>query len=747
MSERTIARRVCPLCEATCGLELTVEAGRIARVRGDGEHVFSHGFICPKGVAFGELVHDPDRLRRPLIRTGSDWAEVSWDRAFEVVDSGLQGAIEAGGRHAVALYVGNPSVHTMAGGQMLGVLVRSLATRNYYTAASVDQIPKHVSCGHMFGDPLAFPVPDLDRTDFVLMLGANPWESNGSLATAPDFKGRLKAIQARGGAFVVVDPRRTATAAHADEHLQVRPGSDPLLLFALVNVLFAEGLVRLGRLAEHVTGLSELESLAAPFTPERVAPACAISAERMRGLARRLAAAPTACVYGRVGTSTVEFGTLASWLIDVLNVLTGNLDSPGGAMFPLAPHQRQRLRPGGKGFAIGAWSSRVRGVPEAFKQLPVAVLAEEIDTPGPDQVRALISYAGNPVLSTPNSGRLDLAMGGLDFMVSIDPYLNETTRHAHVILPPPDPARVAHYDFSFLALSIRNLAVYSPPVLPPDPAGMADSEILARLAMIASGQGAHPDMAAAEEVLLGMALARAVEDESSRAHGRDASELRAMVTGSGLPERLLDVAVRAGAYGDGFGSHPGGLNLDVLLAHPHGIDLGPLEPRLPELLRTPSARIELCPQPIAADVPRLLAALARPPAGLVLVGRRHLRSNNSWMHNLPSLVRGKDRCTLQVHPEDAARLDLVDGGVARVSSRAGAVVAPVEVTADVMRGVVSLPHGWGHAATGTRLRVAEAHAGVNSNLLADETVIDPLSGNAVLNGIPVCVEAAEAASV
>ncbi|WIM98539.1 molybdopterin oxidoreductase family protein [Actinoplanes oblitus] len=725
------AYRTCPLCEAACGLELTVTGETVTAVRGDREHVFSHGFICPKGATFGRLAEDPDRLRRPMIRRADGrHEEVSWDEAFAAVEAGLRPIVERYGPQAVAAYLGNPNVHTMAGGLYVTPLLKALGTRNIFSASTVDQMPKHVSCGYLYGSPLAIPVPDLDRTDFLLMLGANPWESNGSLATAADFPGRLKAIQARGGRFVVVDPRRTRTAEHADEHLFIRPGTDAFLLFGMVHTLFGEGLVELGRLTPYVSGVDLVRELAASFPPEEVAAVCDVPAERIRGLARELAAAPTAAVYGRIGTCTVEFGTLTSWLVDVLNVLTGNLDRPGGVMFPLAAHLRPGTKPGGRGFTVGRWHSRVRGLPEVKGELPVAVLAEEIDTPGEGQVRALLTVAGNPVLSTPNSGRLDRALAGLDFMVSVDPYLNETTRHADVILPPLDPTRKGHYDFSFLALAVRNFAAYSPPVLAAEPDTLDECDILARLIQIVTGRSGD-----LHEELLGGALRKVGE-----ALGKDAAELRALVTGDGPAERLLDVALRTGAYGDWFGAVPEGLSLGRLLAAPHGVDLGPLKPRIPEVLRTPSGLIELCAPPLAAETARLRAALDRPRPGLVLIGRRHLRSNNSWMHNVPALVKGKDRCTLQIHPEDAARLTLADGIAAAVTSRAGSVVARIEVTDRVMPGVVSLPHGWGHDLPGVRLAVAAAHPGVNTNVLTDELVIDPLSGNSVLNGIPVEVK-------
>ncbi|MEV6343148.1 molybdopterin oxidoreductase family protein [Actinoplanes sp. NPDC051851] len=700
-----IAHRTCPLCEAACGLELTVTGDRVTAARGDRDHVFSHGFVCPKGATFGQLSHDPDRLAGPLVRG----EPASWEEAFAAVEAGLRPLL--GEPDGIAFYLGNPNAHTMAGGLYVTPMLKAARSKNVYSASTVDQMPKHVSSGYLFGHPLTIPVPDIDRSELVLILGANPWESNGSLATAADFPGRLKAVQARGGRFIVVDPRRTRTAEHADEHLFIRPGTDAFLLFGVVHALFADGLVELGRLEGHVTGVPEVRDLAASFAPSLVAPMCGISADRIHLLAREIAAASSAAVYGRIGTCTVEFGTLTSWLIDVVNILTGNLDRPGGVMFPRAPHEPVSSLGGRKGFRTGRWHSRVRGFPEVKGELPVATLADEIETPGAGRVRALITVAGNPVLSTPNSARLDRALGELDFMVSVDPYLNETTRHADVVLPPPDATRKGHYDFSFLALSVRNFAAYSPPVLPPDPGALDECDILARLTLILSGQPAATDPSVLHSRLLGAPLA----------------------PGDSPAERLLDAALRAGPYD---------LTLDDLRAHPHGIDLGPLEPRIPSVLRTPSGTIELVVPAIAADVDRLRAALAPSrsssnPADLVLIGRRHLRSNNSWMHNVPALVKGRDRCTLQIHPQDAARLTLTEGDQAQVTSRAGTLAVGVEITDRVMPGVVSLPHGWGHDRPGTRLSVAANHPGVNTNLLTDELVIDPLSGNSVLNGIPV----------
>jgi anaerobic selenocysteine-containing dehydrogenase len=732
--------RTCPLCEATCGLELTVVDGQVRGVRGDRDDVFSRGFICPKGTTLGQLHDDPDRLRGPLLRRGGELRPATWEEAFAEVARRLPPIIERHGRDAVAVYLGNPNVHNLSGMLYGRVLLKALGTRNVFTASTVDQRPKEVSSALLFGTTVSVPVPDLDRTSHLLLLGANPLASNGSLATAPDWPGRLRRIRQRGGAVVVVDPNRTRTAAQASEHVPVRPGTDAQLLMAMVHTLFAEGLVELGAAAGLVAGVEVVEGLARDFPPEAVAPLCGVDAATIRRLARELAAAPSAAVYGRTGICTQEFGTLASWLVDVLNVLTGNLDRPGGAMFP-KPAAGGANTAGapryGRQTLLGRWRSRVRGLPETFGELPVACLAEEIDTPGEGQVRALVTVAGNPALSAPNSGRLQRALASLELLVCVDFYVNETTRAADVILPPPSPLERGHYDLAFYLFALRNVANYSPPVLPPPPGQPDEWQILCRLALAAQGLGGDADPALADDAAIRFLVGRAAADPHSPFAGRDPDEVLAELAPRTGPERILDFLLRAGPYR---------LTLDTLLEHPHGVDLGPLQPRLPEVLRTPSGMVELAPEPLVADVARLRASLERArdrdDGRLVLIGRRHLRSNNSWMHNIGTLARGKGRCTLQVNPADAARIGLEDGGAARVASRTGALVAPVELTDAVAPGVVSLPHGWGHDLPGVAMAVAKAHAGVNANLLADDDRYDEPSGNAVLNGIPVQVTAA-----
>ncbi|MGI8663949.1 MAG: molybdopterin oxidoreductase family protein [Acidimicrobiales bacterium] len=769
-SATTTTFRTCPLCEAGCGLEVTTSAttadAEVLRIRGDREDVFSRGYICPKGSTLKHLHDDPDRVRRPLVK-GPDGAfvEASWDEAWATVERLLGGVIDRHGRSSLSAYIGNPNAHNL-GALLYGRFVmQALGTKQLYSASTVDQRPKEISSGLLFGASLSVPVPDIDRTDLLVMLGANPYASNGSLATAPDWPGRIEALIARGGRLVVLDPRRSRTAEQASEHVPIRPGTDAFWLFAIVNVLDADGLIDLGALAPHATGLDEVVALAAPFTPEAVEPVTGVAAERTRRLAQELATAERAVVYGRIGTTTQEFGTIASWLVDVVNALTGNLDRVGGAMFstPAAGSATTRGALGrGRGIRLHRHASRVRGLGETLGELPVAALAEEIDTPGEGQVRALVTVAGNPVLSTPNGERLDAALASLEAMISVDIYVNETTRHADVILPVPDALAKSHYDVALLQLALRNVANYSPPVIEREPGQPDEWEVLAKLALVASGEGAGADPATIDELAVGAMLRSAVTDESGPIFGRDPEEILAMLAPRTGPERLLDLMVRTGPYGDGFAracrdwahaaSLPDGvepLTLAALIAKPHGIDLGPLVPRLPGVLRTPSGKVELAPEPLVADVQRLRDALQRrrDEGSLVLVGRRHLRSNNSWMHNLDVLVKGKARCTLQMHPDDAARLGLLDGAGAEVSSRVGRLVVPVEVTDSIMAGVVSIPHGWGHDKPGAQLGIAAGHAGVNSNVLTDEQLLDALSGNAVLNGIPVTVAAVHKAGV
>jgi anaerobic selenocysteine-containing dehydrogenase len=701
-----------------CGLAVSVEGDQVVSIRGDEDDVFSHGHICPKAVALKDLHEDPDRLRRPLVRRGSDWEEIGWEAALDLAADRLLAVQRAHGRHAVAVYQGNPTVHNYGAILYGQLMVRALRTRSRFSATSVDQLPHMLASLLMFGHQLLLPVPDVDHTSFLLVLGANPLVSNGSMMTAPGIERRLRALRARGGRLVVVDPRRTETAAMADSHLAIRPGTDALLLLALLQVVFAEGLASPGRLAAMVSGLEEVEAAVREFPPERVAAATGIAAEEIRALARAFAQSPSAVAYGRVGVSTQELGGVCHWLLYVLNAVTGNLDRKGGAMFthPAVDLVALGDRIGQRGhFAKG--HSRVRGLPEFGGEWPAAVLAEEMDTPGPGQIRAFVSLAGNPVLSTPNGARLERALAGLEFMVSIDPYLNETSRHAHLVLPPVSPLERDHYDLVFHVLAVRNTARYSPALFTPPPDAREDWQILHGLAQrIGARRG-------------GQGLTSSL---ITRAAGRLG------------PRGILALLLRTGPRGRGLRPWGGGLTLKALEAAPHGVDLGALTPALPGALRTPDHRIALAPPALMADLGRVRARLASAEGetALSLIGRRDLRSNNSWMHNSPRLTRGPDPCTLLMHPGDAIARGLAHGDRVDVRSRAGQVEATLTVTDAMRPGVVSLPHGWGHDRPGIRLGVAGQRPGVSLNDVTDEREVDTLCGTAVLSGVPVEVNRA-----
>jgi anaerobic selenocysteine-containing dehydrogenase len=727
--------RTCPLCEAMCGLEIHVEDAEVKLIRADRDDVWSKGFLCPKGTTLGHLHHDPDRLRAPMIRDGEEWREVSWDEAFARCEELLLGARDSHGLDAMTAYIGNPTVHNFSLGRYVGLFMGLAAFPMIYSAGTVDQWPKNVSSALMYGNMWDIPAPDLCRTQEFWIMGANPQASQGSLLACPDIMGEIDAIRARGGRTVVFDPRRTGTADRADVWHAIVPGTDAAFLLGVVHVLFADGLVDLGDVADLVVGVDGVQHAAQAFSPEAVASTCGIPADTIRRLAHELAAAPSAAVYGRIGLCNQEFGTLASWLIDVVNVLTGNFDRPGGLMFgnPIAWSLASLPNPTwADGYEFGRWTSRVRGAPEVLGQVPVSCLAEEIATPGEGQLKALITIAGNPVISAPDAGRLDEALPLLECMISVDNYLNETTRHAHVILPGLSALEQPHYDEMIWSWASRSAGNYSPAVFPRDDRPH-EWEILARLGAWCAGlRGDQVDVAALDDgFFAALVAAKQLDYDTVVAHYEGVEDMQ------GGPRRLLDFTIRTGPFGDWYGRDPDGLTLASFEAEPHGIDKGPMVPRAREVLSTPSGKIELAPAYIVGDVARLQQRLDRSAEGLVLTSRRHVRSNNSWMHNVKVLVKGKDRCTLLIHPEDAARAGVADGTLARVSSEAGALEVPVEVSDEMMPGVVSLPHGWGHDKAGTRLSVAREHAGVNNNLLAPGHFVDEISGNAAVNGIPV----------
>ena len=693
----------CPLCEALCGILVEVDGQRIRSVRGDPDDPFSRGYICPKAAALADLHDDPDRIRTPLVRDGSGWREVSWKVALDRAAEGLARVRRRHGRDAVGVYYGNPVAHNLGLMTHLLPFTRALRTRNIYSASSADQLPQMLAALRMFGHFALIPVPDVDRTDFFLILGANPLTSNGSLMSAPDMRRRLAGIRARGGRVVVVDPRRTETAEAAGEHLAIRPGADALLLAAMLHVLFAEQRTRLGQLAGRVKNLDTLAALVRDFPPERVAQRTGIAAPAIRRLAIDFAAARRAVGYGRVGLCTQRFGTLAVWLLQALNLVTGRLDEEGGLLLttPAADGVAALTRLGLRG-TFDRWRGGAGRLPEFTGELPVAALADEIESAGQRSVRALITAAGNPVLSAPNGRRLDKAMGSLEHMVVIDPYLNETTRHAHVVLPPAPPLARAHYDLALNIFAVRNVAKYAAPVVPRTPEQWHDWEILGELA--------------------GRVLAP-----------RPLRRLAVRATRELQPDRILDLLLRLG---------PHKLSLAKLRAAPHGLDLGPLQPgRLAVRIATTDGKIDAAPEEFVKEArTRLLAEADRRTNGhLALIGRRQLRSNNSWLHNSPRLMKGDRGCTLLVHPADAAARQLATGDLAELESEAGRLAVPVEVTDAVRPGVVSLPHGWGHDRDGIELNVARNHAGASANDVTSERYLDTLSGNAAFNGVPVTV--------
>lgn len=692
-TQRRTHYRTCNLCEAMCGLEIELEGTEVLAIRGDPADPLSQGHICPKAVALQDVYADPDRLKHPVRRTPAGWEQISWEEAFDEVARQLKGVRERHGPDAVAVYQGNPSVHNVGTLLTAPGFFKSLGTRSRYSATSVDQLPHHFAAWQMFGHPFLLPIPDLDRTQHWLILGANPLASNGSIMTSPNVRKRLKAIQARGGKVVVLDPRRTETAEAADTHHFIRPGSDVLFLLAFVNVLFAEGYVRLERLSGFTESLEALREATLAFTPEQVAGATGLEAAALRQIVGEFAESPSAVCYGRIGLSTQAFGGLCQWLVNAVNVLTGNLDRAGGAMFTSPAVEMVRS----KGFEeiFGRWKTRVRGLPEFDGELPVSALAEEILTPGEGQIRALVTSCGNPVLSTPNGRQLEQALGGLEFMVAVDLYVNETTRHAHLILPPATGLETAHYDLVFHTFAVRNTAKYSDPLFP-------------------KAEGAKYDWEIFEELRNRMTLPEGTELPAPRD-----------------PAEKLEQGLRSGQYG---------LNLEQLRANPHGLDLGPLQPRLPQRLLTPNQQINLAPERMLKDLPRAESLLGQAPSQLQLIGRRHLRSNNSWMHNSPRLVRGPDRCTLIINPHDAEARGIAHGSTVQVRSRVGCVEVRAEVSDTIMPGVVSLPHGYGHTREGTQLEVAQQHAGVSINDLTDELELDPLTGNAALSGVAVTVQ-------
>jgi anaerobic selenocysteine-containing dehydrogenase len=727
----TIHLRTCPLCEAMCGLEIKVKDDKVGVIRADKEDVWSKGYLCPKGTTLGHLHEDPDRLRHPMIRDGETWREATWDEAFARCEELVLGVLQRHGKEAMTTYIGNPVAHNFSLARGVGVFIGMAGFPTLYSAGTVDQWPKNVSSALMYGNMWAIPTIDLRRASHVVIMGGNPHASQGSLMACPDVLGELDSIRERGGKVTVIDPRRTGTVKHADEWVPIVPGTDALLLLAMVNTLFADGSVDVGAVEGMVNGVDDVKRLAEPFTPEAVASTCKIAAADIRRLARELAAAEPGALYGRIGLCNQEFGTLASWLVDVINILTGGFDSPGGMMWskPVVWTMSSLPDPSfPNGYEFGRWRSRVRGAPEVLGQVPVSCMAEEIDTPGDGQIKLLVTVAGNPVISAPDSARLDAALPQLEGMISIDNWMNETTRHADVILPGLSPLEQPHFDDLIWAFAVGSSGNWSDAIFPPEDGRPDEYDILVRIGALCMGlPNADIDVRALDDAFVSaLCEFKGVDPAHVLSH-----------YDHGGPERVLDLTIRTGPWGDRYGEIEDGLTLQSFKDAPHGIDLGPMVPRAHDVVTTPSGKIELAPEYITADLDRLRRRLDRNGDGLVLISRRHVRSNNSWMHNVSVLVKGKDRCTLLIHPTDAARSGVEDGKLARVSSEAGEIEVPAEVSDEMMPGVVSLPHGWGHSRPGTRLSVASEHAGVNNNILAPGTFVDVVSGNAAVNGIPV----------
>ncbi len=723
-TEQQLHYSTCTLCEAMCGIEVATKGRQILSIKGDKDNPFSQGHICPKASALKDLYDDPDRLKRPVKRVGDNWQEITWEDAFDLVANKLHGIQQEHGEDGVGVYLGNPNAHNMGAILFGPYFYRALKTHNRYSATSVDQLPHHIISRRLFGHMSQIPIPDIDHTQHFMIIGGNPLASNGSIMTVPNVKKRLKGIQKRGGKVVVIDPKRSETADLSCEHHFIRPGSDVLLLLAMLHVLFEKQLYNVEALLPYAEDIMEVEHYVRNFSPEKVSEKTGIQASQIIQLVTDFCEAEAAVCYGRMGASVQAFGTLTQYLIMLFNILTGNLDKRGGMMFtqPAA----DTLPVAGKG-SLGTFTSRVRGLPAFAGEYPVACLAEEILTPGEGQIKAMVIGAGNPVVTTPNAEQLDKAFAQLDFMVAVDFYITETSRHADVILPPVTALERDHYDIVFHNFAVRNFAKYSEAVVDTDADQLTDWQIYLSLA-----------------------------ERIDKLNGRSTAHYAALW--SKQPKGVVDDLLQTGLYGDKRGAFQNGVNdsdtekegstahgltLKKLKANPHGIDLGPLQPSLPFALFHENKKINLDFDYFMADIDRVNAHFfdkqshAQP---LVLIGRRHIKTNNSWLHNSPRMVKGNNRCTMQLHPDDGVKYGIENGDEVKVKSRVGELTIEAEITDAIMPGVVSIPHGWGHNKKGIKLSVASQHPGVNTNILTDHMQVDELSGNAVLNGVPVELE-------
>ena len=693
--------RTCNLCEAMCGIEITYRDKEIKSIKGDPKDPLSEGHICPKAIALQDIYNDPDRLKTPLRKkeTG-EWEEISWDVAYEEISTKIKSIQKEFGVNAVGSYLGNPNAHNFGNGVFLPLYLKALVTNNRYSSASADQLPHHFASNFMFGHGLIMPIPDIDRTDFMLIIGGNPMVSNGSMMTAPNFSKRMKRIQERGGKIVVVDPRRTETARKSNEHIFIRPERDALLLLGLIKTIQEKGLVNLRHLRESLFDFEKLDEITKDFSLEKIASIIGISVDKIESLATEFVSAPSAVCYSRMGASTQLFGGLCQWLTNVLNIISGNFDRAGGAMFTQPAFDVLKItNKKGKLESYGRYRSRVRNLPYYNSEFPVSTLADEILTEGDGQIKAMICIAGNPVLSSPNGERLASALSKLDFMVSVDIYLNETSRHADIILPVATGLEIPHFDIFFNIFSVKNTVKYSPPLFEKRLDQKYDWEILRKFISILTDQ---PE-----------------------------SQL--------TPEYVLDNMLQSGIHSDK------GLNLEMLKQHPHGIDLGALQPCLVNRLQTNDDKIRLAPQILVDDLARLKSTFFSNKSlsnefPFQMIGRRLLRSHNTWMHNSYRLVKGKNECTMILNPRDAEALQIQNGDIVKVTSKVGSIEIETQLSDEIMEGVVSIPQGWGHGRKGVKMKVAQEHPGISINELTDHERIDELTGNAALNGVGVRVE-------
>lgn len=699
--------RTCNLCEAMCGIEIKHDGAKVLSIKGDKNDPFSKGYICPKATALQDLHEDPDRLRHPIERTANGWKTISWDDALDKVAAGIQSVQKKHGQNAFGVYLGNPNVHNLGGMLTIKHLLSSIKTRSRFSATSVDQLPHHIVSMHLFGHMLRIPVPDVNRTHYMLIIGGNPLASNGSIMTAPNMRQKLKDIKARDGKVVVIDPRRTETADIASEHHFIRPATDVLFLLAMVNEIHLQGYAAKAqtnnRTAALAPEIARLADFAKDYSAESVADITGIAADEIKRLVKEFCEAQSSVCYGRMGVSVQEFGLLSQYLIMVINIVTGRLDEVGGLMFPNPA--LDVVNNSGPGY-LGKRHSRVSNLPDFNGDYPVVAMGDEMLVTGEGQLKGFMTVAGNPVLSTPNGEKLDKAFANLDFMVAIDYFVTETSRHANIILPPVSPLERDHYDVTFNNFAVHNVAKYSP-------------------ALFAKKESAKHDWQ------IYLELAKRLDKKAPLTTKIERRLLKTLG-----PKFLLDQGLRRGPYA--------GMNLNKLKKKPHGLDLGTLKRMLPQSIKHKDKKIHLNIDFYQADLARVQTMMQDyDDKQILLIGRRHVRSNNSWLHNSYRLVKGKPRCTLMLHPETAQQHSIKDGQEVKVTSRVGSVIITAEVTDELMPGVVSIPHGWGHGRKGVQQKIAQAHAGVSVNDLTDDTLIDQLSGNAAVNGVPVQLQAIE----